>query len=113
MGAFCISGFSFFKSFIPLLALSILFGLSLSVVTSATSAFIADLSRVEGRGSAMGILGSIMDIGHSTGPLVSGIIATYFSISKSFIGASLVLVLAACIFWISVMKSNKIQEDNI
>jgi MFS family permease len=112
MGAFCIGGFSFFKSFVPLLVLSILFGLSLSVVTSATSALIADLSRAEGRGSAMGVLGSIMDMGHSTGPLVSGIIATYFSISKSFIVASLVLVLAACIFWMSLMRSNKIQEDS-
>jgi len=110
MGSFCIGGFSFFKSFIPLLVLSILFGLSLSVVTSATSAFIADLSRAEGRGSAMGVLGSIMDIGHTTGPLVSGIIATYSGIAKSFIGASLVLVLAACIFWMSVMRSKEMRS---
>jgi MFS family permease len=110
MGAFCIGGFSFFRSFIPLLALSILLGLSLSVVTSATSALIADLSRAEGRGSAMGVLGSIMDIGHSTGPLVSGIIAAYFSISKSFIGASLVLVLAACIFWMIVMRHKEMRS---
>jgi MFS transporter, DHA1 family, multidrug resistance protein len=109
MGAFCIGGFSFFESFVPLLVLSILLGFSLSVVTSATSAFIADLSRAEGRGSAMGVLGSIMDIGHTMGPLVSGIIAAYSGITKSFIGASLVLILAACIFWMSVMRSKSIQ----
>lgn len=103
-GSLCIGSFALFNSFIPLLLLSILFGFSLSVVTSATSAFIADLSVAEGRGSAMGILGSIMDIGHTTGPLVSGIIAVYFGISKSFIGASLVLALAACIFWTSGIK---------
>jgi MFS family permease len=113
MGSFCIGGFSFLKSFIPLLVFSILFGFSLSVVTSATSAFIADVSRVEGRGSAMGVLGSIMDIGHTTGPFVSGIIATYYGIAKSFIGASVVLVVAACIFYMSVMRSNSIQEDTI
>jgi MFS transporter, DHA1 family, multidrug resistance protein len=113
MGALCICGFSFFRSFIPLLVLSIFFGLSLSVVTSATSAFIADLSRVEGRGSAMGVLGSIMDIGHTTGPLISGIIATYYGIENSFIGAALALVLAACIFWTSIMKHKRIQEDTI
>jgi MFS transporter, DHA1 family, multidrug resistance protein len=55
----------------------------------------------------MGVLGSIMDIGHTTGPLVSGIIATYSDITKSFIGASLVLGLAACIFWISVIRQKK------
>ncbi len=113
MGSLCIGGFSFFKSFIPLLVFSILFGFSLSVVTSATSAFIADLSRAEGRGSAIGVLGSIMDIGHTTGPFVSGIIATSYGMAKSFIGASVVLVLASCIFWMSVMRSKRIQEDTV
>jgi MFS transporter, DHA1 family, multidrug resistance protein len=41
-------------SFVLLLALSILIGLSLSIVTSATSAAVADISRCEMRGSAMG-----------------------------------------------------------
>ena len=58
----------------------------------------------------MGVLGSIMDIGHTTGPLVSGIIATYSGIAKSFIGASLVLVLAACIFWMSVMRHKEMRS---
>ena len=107
IGSLCIGGFSLFRSFMPLLVLSILFGFSLSVVTSATSAFIADLSKAEGRGSAMGILGSIMDIGHTTGPLISGIVATYFSLSKSFMSASLVLMLAAFIFWASFMIRTK------
>ena len=98
IGAVCIGTFPFFKSFIPLLALSILFGLSLSVVTSATSAFIADLSKKENRGSAMGVLGSIMDIGHTTGPLIAGIVAAYFGFARSFITASLVIIVSAVIF---------------
>ena len=98
IGAVCIGTFPFFKSFIPLLALSILFGLSLSVVTSATSAFIADLSKKENRGSAMGVLGSIMDIGHTTGPLIAGIVAAYFGFAQSFITASLVIIVSAVIF---------------
>ena len=104
IGAACIGSFSMFTKFLPLLVLSILFGLSLSVVTSATSAFIADLSRQETRGSAMGILGSIMDIGHTTGPLMSGIAATYLGFSVSFLSASFVLLTAALIFWTYVMR---------
>lgn len=100
LGALCIGGFSFFRSFIPLLALSIAFGLCLSIVTSATSAFIADLSRKEAHGSAMGILGSIMDIGHTAGPLVSGMTASFFGLGKAFAVAALVLALAASLFWI-------------
>ena len=98
IGAISIGAFSFSKSFILLLLLSILFGLSLSIVTSATSAFIADLSLKETHGSAMGILGSIMDIGHSVGPIISGIIALYFGFDKAFIGAGLILVFIAFIF---------------
>lgn len=106
VGAVCIAGFSFFVSFIPLLVLSMLFGLSLSIVTSATSAFIADLSQRETHGSAMGMLGSIMDIGHTTGPLASGIVATYFGFEMSFLGAALILLAAAFVFGIGFMTSN-------
>ncbi len=103
IGAVCILSFSFFKSFVPLLLLSILFGLSLSIVTSATSAFIADLSRKETHGSAMGILGSIMDVGHTTGPIVSGIMVAYFGFGRAFLAASAVLILAALIFRASLI----------
>ena len=104
IGAICIGTLPIFKSFLPLLALSILFGLSLSIVTSATSALIADLSRQENRGSAMGVLGSIMDIGHTTGPLVAGIVAAYFGFAQSFVTASMVVVASAIFFRISVKR---------
>jgi MFS transporter, DHA1 family, multidrug resistance protein len=107
MGAVCIGSLSLFKSFFPLLLLSILFGLSLSVVTSATSALVADFSRKETYGSAMGILGSIMDIGHTTGPLVSGIVAKYFGFSLSFINASVILTAVALVFWAGVKSPRK------
>ena len=102
MGALCIGSLPFFNSFFPLLLFSILFGLSLSVVTSATSALVADFSRKETYGSAMGILGSIMDIGHTTGPLVSGIVAKYLGFSQSFINASAILTAMALVFWAGV-----------
>jgi len=98
LGAACIGGFSLFSSFFPLLLLSITFGLCLSIVTSATSAYIADLSSQQARGSAMGLLGSIMDIGHTTGPLVSGVVAASFGYAQSFLGASLVLLVVAVLF---------------
>jgi len=98
IGAVCIGCFSLFSSFIPLLILSMAFGLSLSIVTSATSAYIADLSSIESRGSAMGLLGSIMDIGHTAGPLCSGVIASHFGYAKAFVGSSFGLVLFAGFF---------------
>jgi MFS family permease len=112
IGAVCIGGFPMFKSFIPLLTLSILFGLSLSIVTSATSALIADLSMQENRGSAMGILGSIMDIGHTTGPLIAGIVAAYFGFTQSFLTASFVVIVFAFLFRISFVKE-KAEADTV
>lgn len=106
IGAVCIGSFSMFKSFAPLFILSILFGLSLSIVTSATSAFVADLSKRETHGSAMGVLGSIMDIGHTTGPLFSGIVATYFGFGNAFIAVSLVLVIVAFLFFATLQTLN-------
>jgi MFS transporter, DHA1 family, multidrug resistance protein len=97
-GSICIGSLPLSTSFFPILILSIFFGLSLSVVTSATSAYVADLSRKESHGSAMGILGSIMDIGHTTGPLVSGIVAVYFGFTAAFIAASVVLATAGILF---------------
>ncbi len=98
-GAICIAGIQFFSSFVSLFFLSILFGLSLSIVTSATSALIADLSSRESHGSAMGILGSIMDIGHTAGPIASGIIAAAYGLGKAFSGAALILAISAVIFY--------------
>jgi MFS family permease len=105
LGALSIAAFSLSSSFLPLLICSILFGLSLSIVTSATSAYIADRSKRETHGSAMGLLGSVMDIGHTTGPLVAGIAASSFGYKISFVSASVVLVLASLLFSVTMFHS--------
>jgi MFS family permease len=84
--------------FVLLIALSVLIGLSLSIVTSATSAAVADVSRCEMRGSAMGVFGTIMDVGHSAGPLVSGVVAGFFGFKAAFLGSAIVLSLAVISF---------------
>lgn len=97
-GGVCIAAFAYSSSFIAMLFFSVLFGLGLSVVTSATSARIGDLSSCETRGSAMGVLGSVMDIGHTTGPIVAGILAAQYGYGKAFLGAAVVLFLVAACF---------------
>lgn len=98
MGAACMVGFPLVTSFFPLLCLSMIFGLCLSVVTSATSAHIADLSSPDARGSAMGMLGSVMDVGHTAGPIISGLVASSFGYAQSFVGAALVLAAVSLFF---------------
>lgn len=99
-GACCIGSLGYFTSFFPLLGASILFGLSLSTVTSATSALIADMTAPESRGAAMGVFGSVMDVGHSTGPLAGGLISGYYGFGNCFLAASVALLVVACFFLI-------------
>lgn len=100
----CAALFSIADSFVTLLALSIFLGLTISMVTSASAAHIADLSKAGSQGSAMGILGSIMDMGHSLGPLMGGLIAASLGLPASFLGACVVLSATGLLFFISQVK---------
>lgn len=95
-GCMLLLAFSF--TFITLLSSSILLGLSISIVTSASAAHIADLSHKGSRGSAMGMLGSIMDIGHTTGPILGGVLAVSYSLTVSFLCGALILLISTISF---------------
>jgi MFS family permease len=91
-------------NYLVLIALIGLFGLGLATVTASTSALVADLSREYSRGGALGVLSSIMDIGHSTGPMVSGLLIGAYSYKTAFgvVGASLILV--SLVFGLSMRR---------
>jgi MFS family permease len=111
LGAVCLGALPLCEGFLFLLIISILFGLSLSIVTSATSAYIADLSKKELYGSSMGLLGTIMDMGHTTGPLISGIVAHQLSVEISFLAASAVVAFTGIFFMILLgMKEERINK---
>jgi MFS transporter, DHA1 family, multidrug resistance protein len=78
------------------------FGLGLATVTASTSCLVADLSRAQGRGGALGILSSIMDVGQSTGPMAAGALITAYSYRLTFgvIGAGLVVISLA--YWLGM-----------
>lgn len=81
------------SSFPHFIAISIGTGIGISLSTVATSAYVADLAKKEEIGASMGALSSTMDIGHSTGPLVTGMIITVAGFTAGFF-ASFVLALA-------------------
>ena len=108
LGAASIGGFALFGSFVPFALMSIFFGVSMSTLTSATSAFVADLSH-GARGSAMGMRGSILDIGHTTGPIVAGMVAGSLGYRFSFVTAATVLICIAILFAVALGKSGERQ----
>jgi MFS family permease len=83
---------------IALTLVSVLFGLAVSVSTVATSTYVADVVKTEHIGASIGGLSSIMDIGHSSGPFVAGLIITAISTSAGFFAAAAVCVLGALAF---------------
>jgi MFS family permease len=85
-------------SLVSLGAISLALGLSLSLTLAASSAFIADASSAQTRGTAMGLLGSIMDIGHSTGPLATGMIIAVYGNVGGFVFSGLVILAAGIVF---------------
>ncbi len=59
-------------NFIGLSALSLMFGLGFATVTSSTAALVADLTQDGRFGSSMGVLRTVMDVGQSIGPVLTG-----------------------------------------
>jgi DHA1 family multidrug resistance protein-like MFS transporter len=61
-----------------------LFGLGLATVTASSAALVADLAGESSYGGALGILSSVMDIGHSTGPMVGGLLIAAYNYRTTF-----------------------------
>ena len=62
------------KDYSILLLLSTVFGLGEAIVTSSSAAMVADFCREDNIGSAMGVFGTLYDIGHATGPILAGLL---------------------------------------
>ncbi len=82
-------------SYAVLLVLVAAFGLGLATVTASTAALAADLSRSSTHGAAMGTLSSIMDVGHSTGPMMGGALVGAWGYGSAFAAVGAALALAA------------------
>jgi MFS family permease len=92
----------FTTGFSTILFVSAAFGLGMSLSTVATSAYVADIAQKEQIGASMGALSSTMDIGHSAGPLVTGIIITAFGSTMGFFASFLLAIVVTAVFGISV-----------
>jgi MFS family permease len=79
LGGIVTAALAFSANWFVLIALVGLFGLGLATVTASTSALVADLSKASSRGSAMGLLSTIMDIGQSLGPILTGVMIGIFA----------------------------------
>jgi MFS family permease len=96
------------SSFVAFILVSSLLAFGMSLSTVATSAYTADIAKKEQMGASMGALSSVMDIGHSTGPLVTGIIIAGSGYGPGFL-ASFVIALAVCGFFALSVRDPGLQ----
>ncbi|HTK86509.1 MAG TPA: MFS transporter [Nitrospiraceae bacterium] len=92
------------QSFLLLLFLAAGFGFGEAVVTSSISAFIADVSELNTLGAAMGMQGTISDIGHASGPLLAGLFIAHLGYQSAFAIIAAIQLFAAALFWTLVKK---------
>ena len=97
-----IAGIPAVSSFEMFLLVSAIFGLGMSISTVATSAYVADIARKEHLGASMGALSSIMDIGQSAGPFITGVIITTAGYSAGFLVSFILAIVVTGIFILSV-----------
>lgn len=82
-------------SFIGLTVLSLAFGLGFATVTSSTAALVADLTQDNRYGSSMGVLRTVMDVGQSIGPVLTGWMVGYAGYGSAFTLLAAILLAAA------------------
>jgi MFS family permease len=82
-------------SFIGLSVLSLVFGLGFATVTSSTAALVADLTRDGRYGSSMGVLRTVMDVGQSIGPVLTGWMVGVAGYGSAFTLLSAILLCSA------------------
>ena len=92
------------SGFTILLLLSAGFGYGEAVVSSSSSAFVADSSEFKTLGAGMGMQGTIGEIGHASGPLLAGLLIANMSYAGAFAIIAGMQVVAASVFWLTMRK---------
>src|SRR5262249_14894775 len=87
------------ESFVGFIVVAPLLGLGIAAVTPVTNALIADLAAARRLGAAMGVFGTIWDIGEAAGPIIAGFLigglgyaATFDALALAILMVSIVVV---------------------
>jgi MFS family permease len=86
------------KSFLVLSSLVVVYGLSVAITTSATTALVTDVCQQKHYGAAHGVFGTLFDAGHASGPITAGFLVAAAGYRWSFGFYSLLLFVASLLF---------------
>jgi MFS family permease len=89
----------FANSFFELILISVVYGFGFSLVTSSTGPLVSDLVSKEMYGTALGFLSTIMDVGQTLGPIITGFIfATALGYFGAFVSLGIILLVFSLVF---------------
>jgi MFS family permease len=98
VGAASVALLPYLPYFLGLCALSLVFGIGFAMVTSSTSALVADLTKNGAYGSSMGVLRTVMDVGQTIGPVLTGWVVGVYGYTSAFILLGAISLGAALVF---------------
>jgi MFS family permease len=93
-----------FSSLPLLLLLAAGFGFGEAVVSSSTTALVADLSEIKTMGAGIGMQGTVMDIGHASGPLLAGFLIAHLTYQSAFLIIAGLQLAVVIVFWLVVNR---------
>jgi DHA1 family multidrug resistance protein-like MFS transporter len=96
-------------TFFHLLILTGIFGLGTGTVTPSTTAAIGDLVKQGEFGAAMGVFGSLWDIGHASGPLIAGILIASLGYRIAFLIMALIILTALAVYLLGTKSTHTPQ----
>lgn len=94
----------FTQNFYLLLFFVSVFGIGDAFVTSSSAAMVAEFCKTQDYVAAMGTFGSIFDIGHASGPILTGLLLARLSYQHSFLVIGIILIFASFIFLLTVRE---------
>ncbi len=97
--------------FVALMAAGMVFGLGEAFVTSSSAALVADFCKARHYGAAMGTFGTIFDVGHAAGPIVTGLLVASFGYGPAFAIVATLLCVSIPLFLRTVREEP--QAENL
>jgi MFS family permease len=103
----------FTSDFWSLLVLAIIYGVGFAAVTAAAPALITELVPKDTVGTSMGFSDTVMDIGQTVGPIISGLVlATSLQYSALFFSLTFVSLLSTMVFVLIHAKKQTASSSN-
>jgi len=94
-----------------LLLLVIVYGFGFAAVTASAPALISELVPKDTVGTSMGFLDTIMDVGQTIGPIISGLIlATSLQYTGLFFSLTFILLLSCSVFLMLGMSKTSLNN---